>query len=129
MAELADAPDLGSGIFDVQVQVLSGAPYKDNPQWRDSLLGVIFVKRTLDNYSDIITQKKPPAVFCLPFNTSRIPEGFMPTPCAADFIEGNISIISPELMSILATGLQVFSPGICVESLFIVFNTSVLLSG
>ena len=26
MAELADAPDLGSGIFDVQVQVLSGAP-------------------------------------------------------------------------------------------------------
>ena len=28
MAELADAPDLGSGIFDVQVQALSGAPIK-----------------------------------------------------------------------------------------------------
>ena len=31
MAELADAPDLGSGIFDVQVQALSGAPYSINP--------------------------------------------------------------------------------------------------
>ena len=29
VAELADAPDLGSGVFDVQVQVLSGAPEKD----------------------------------------------------------------------------------------------------
>ncbi len=28
MAELADAPDLGSGIFDVQVQVLLSASYK-----------------------------------------------------------------------------------------------------
>ena len=26
MAELADAPDLGSGIFDVQVQLLLSAP-------------------------------------------------------------------------------------------------------
>ena len=26
MAELADAPDLGSGVPDVKVQVLSGAP-------------------------------------------------------------------------------------------------------
>ena len=26
MAELADAPDLGSGVFDVQVQVLLPAP-------------------------------------------------------------------------------------------------------
>lgn len=25
MAELADAPDLGSGVYDVQVQVLSSA--------------------------------------------------------------------------------------------------------
>lgn len=25
MAELADAPDLGSGVFDVQVQILSSA--------------------------------------------------------------------------------------------------------
>ena len=31
MAKLADAPDLGSGIFDVQVQVLSPAPNHDNP--------------------------------------------------------------------------------------------------
>ena len=29
VAELADAPDLGSGISDVQVQVLSPAPYYD----------------------------------------------------------------------------------------------------
>ena len=26
MAELADAPDLGSGVYDVKVQVLSSAP-------------------------------------------------------------------------------------------------------
>ena len=31
VAELADAPDLGSGIFDVQVQSLSGAPNSSNP--------------------------------------------------------------------------------------------------
>ena len=31
MAELADAPDLGSGVPDVKVQVLFGAPYKTNP--------------------------------------------------------------------------------------------------
>ena len=31
VAELADAPDLGSGIFDVQVQALSGAPKHSNP--------------------------------------------------------------------------------------------------
>ena len=31
MAELADAPDLGSGVYDVQVQVLLSAPDKDNP--------------------------------------------------------------------------------------------------
>ena len=30
MAELADAPDLGSGVYDVQVQVLSSA-LKENP--------------------------------------------------------------------------------------------------
>ena len=28
VAELADAPDLGSGVPDVQVQVLSSAPYR-----------------------------------------------------------------------------------------------------
>ena len=31
MAELADAPDLGSGIFDVQVQLLLSAPKHSNP--------------------------------------------------------------------------------------------------
>ena len=31
MAELADAPDLGSGIFDVQVQVLLSAPKNEVP--------------------------------------------------------------------------------------------------
>ena len=31
MAELADAPDLGSGVFDVGVQVPSGAPNSKNP--------------------------------------------------------------------------------------------------
>ena len=30
MAELADAPDLGSGVFDVQVQVLLPAPVLDS---------------------------------------------------------------------------------------------------
>ncbi len=30
VAELADAPDLGSGIFDVQVQALSAAPKSSN---------------------------------------------------------------------------------------------------
>ena len=31
VAELADAPDLGSGVYDVQVQVLSSAPNSRNP--------------------------------------------------------------------------------------------------
>lgn len=31
MAELADAPDLGSGVPDVKVRALSGAPNKNNP--------------------------------------------------------------------------------------------------
>ena len=31
MAELADAPDLGSGVPDVKVQVLFGAPKQYNP--------------------------------------------------------------------------------------------------
>ena len=32
VAELADAPDLGSGVFDVQVQLLSGAPKQTDTQ-------------------------------------------------------------------------------------------------
>lgn len=31
MAELADAPDLGSGVYDVQVRPLLPAPDNDNP--------------------------------------------------------------------------------------------------
>ncbi len=31
MAELADAPDLGSGVPDVQVQVLLPAPNREHP--------------------------------------------------------------------------------------------------
>ena len=32
MAELADAPDLGSGVYDVQVQVLSSAVKSTTPK-------------------------------------------------------------------------------------------------
>ena len=32
VAELVDAPDLGSGVPDVQVRVLSGAPFESNGQ-------------------------------------------------------------------------------------------------
>ena len=31
VTELADVPDLGSGVFDVGVQVPSAAPYSKNP--------------------------------------------------------------------------------------------------
>ena len=37
MAELADAPDLGSGVFDVKVQVLSGAPHFYNSSFHGAL--------------------------------------------------------------------------------------------
>ena len=36
MAELADAPDLGSGVPDVQVQVLLPAPAEKSPQTKMS---------------------------------------------------------------------------------------------
>ena len=48
MAELADAPDLGSGVPDVKVQVLSGAPYRvflQNSKRFCTTLG-FFVKKT-----------------------------------------------------------------------------------
>ena len=47
MAELADAPDLGSGIFDVQVQVLSGAPNSTNPNLMPIGEGAYFVDENL----------------------------------------------------------------------------------
>ena len=40
MAELADAPDLGSGVFDVQVQVLLSAV--KNPRWSGVFLFAFF---------------------------------------------------------------------------------------
>ena len=40
VAELADAPDLGSGVYDVGVRSLSGAPY-NNPNF-DKKLGLLF---------------------------------------------------------------------------------------
>ena len=44
VAELADAPDLGSGISDVQVQVLSSAPTKRLPE-REAFL-FAYIQRT-----------------------------------------------------------------------------------
>ena len=40
VAELADAPDLGSGVFDVKVQVLSGAPTILLPAFLTYLWGI-----------------------------------------------------------------------------------------
>ena len=37
MAKLADAPDLGSGVFDMGVQVLSGAPHFYNSSFHGAL--------------------------------------------------------------------------------------------
>ena len=48
MAELADAPDLGSGVYDVQVRPLLPAPNRNNPNRlfpaRDGF-GLFFCKR------------------------------------------------------------------------------------
>ena len=43
MAELADAPDLGSGVYDVQVQVLLSAVFKY------PFKGTFFLKRFFRN--------------------------------------------------------------------------------
>ena len=45
MAELADAPDLGSGGITVQVQVLLPAPNKNKTNPRDNLEFVLFFTR------------------------------------------------------------------------------------
>ena len=45
VAELADAPDLGSGVHDVQVRVLSGALFKvKNPKYGRKTK--FFIKKT-----------------------------------------------------------------------------------
>ena len=43
VAELADAPDLGSGVYDVQVQVLSPAPKQHYPNFLPIGEGLGFV--------------------------------------------------------------------------------------
>ncbi len=45
MAELADAPDLGSGVPDVKVQVLSGAPNKNKTNLDENSKFVLFYTR------------------------------------------------------------------------------------
>ena len=52
MAELADAPDLGSGVYDVQVQVLSPAPKKHFERsafFNDVCLGFFVQKSIFDS--------------------------------------------------------------------------------
>ena len=44
MAELADAPDLGSGVPDVKVQVLFGAPYRNNTNLDKSRFVFFFIR-------------------------------------------------------------------------------------
>ena len=44
MAELADAPDLGSGVPDVKVQVLFGAPDRNNTNPEQSRFVFFFVR-------------------------------------------------------------------------------------
>ena len=44
MAELADAPDLGSGVPDVKVQVLFGAPYRNNTNPEQSRFVFFFTR-------------------------------------------------------------------------------------
>ena len=44
MAELADAPDLGSGVPDVKVQVLFGAPNRKNTNPEQSRFVFFFAR-------------------------------------------------------------------------------------
>ena len=44
MAELADAPDLGSGVPDVKVQVLFGAPDRNNTNLEQSRFVFFFTR-------------------------------------------------------------------------------------
>ena len=44
MAELADAPDLGSGVPDVKVQVLFGAPDRNNTNPEQSRFVFFFTR-------------------------------------------------------------------------------------
>ena len=50
MAELADAPDLGSGVPDVKVQVLFGAPTSKAPFVRT---GLCLLRIHLANIKDL----------------------------------------------------------------------------
>ena len=63
VAELADAPDLGSGIFDVQVQALSGAPksfcnqQKDFFLYRENLIMIIIITGASHTGKTALAQK------------------------------------------------------------------------
>ena len=50
MAELADAPDLGSGVHDVQVQVLLPAVNECSCKSMESILQLFFYARNLLKY-------------------------------------------------------------------------------
>ncbi len=53
VAELADAPDLGSGVPDVKVQVLSGAPSSEQSSLCSDLFyfgGTVFDKNALSKF-------------------------------------------------------------------------------
>ena len=47
MAELADAPDLGSGVFDVGVQVPSAAPENDKLRQKLVVFSYIRLRRVI----------------------------------------------------------------------------------
>ena len=53
MAELADAPDLGSGVPDVQVQVLLSALHQKSSNYRESLVFAAFFTSFLIKQSRI----------------------------------------------------------------------------
>ena len=54
MAELADAPALGAGVFDVGVQIPLSAPNKNNTNPRGNLEFVLFFVR--DYFGLIVKQ-------------------------------------------------------------------------
>ena len=55
MAELADAPDLGSGVYDVQVQVLSSAVLRKSPY---SVGVFFFIRKAEASVRSLIENRK-----------------------------------------------------------------------
>ena len=70
MAELADAPDLGSGVYDVQVQVLLSASYYDvtliavRREKSLRFLGGFSLFCTNFDFFDRLFQLTEPLIFC-----------------------------------------------------------------